>query len=76
MGGLAPGLGPVTGSPCPLCGACVAVALGGVCHGRCARTMTGGLEMRVLEGTSVRSDTGSGCESFVGVHYTGFVDAV
>ena len=54
-------------------GACVAVAFGGVRHGRCVRTMTGGLEMRVLEGASARSDAGSGCESLTGVRYTGFV---
>ena len=70
MGGLAPGLGPVTGSPGPLCGACVAVALGGVRHGRCARAMTGGFEMNVLEGANARSDGGSGCESFAGVRST------
>ena len=64
MGGLAPGLGAVTGSPGPLRGACVAVAFGGVCHGRCTRAMTGGLERSVLESASTRSDTGSGCESF------------
>ena len=74
MVGFAPGLGPVTGSPCPLRGACVAVALGGVCHGLCARAMSGGLEIRVLEGANARSDTGSGCVSFAGVHCTGFVD--
>ena len=30
--------------------------------------------MSVLEGANVRSVAGSGCESFVGVHCTGFVD--
>ena len=74
MVGLAPGLGPVTGSPGPLRGTCVAVALGGIRHGRCARAMVGGFEMRVLEGASARSDAGSGCESFAGVRCTGFVD--
>ena len=49
MVGLAPGLGLVTGSPGRLRGACVAVSLGGVHHGRCARAMARGLEMRVLE---------------------------
>ena len=74
MVGLAPGLGPVTGSPGPLCGSCVAVTHGGVSHGRCARVMTGGLEMLVLEGANARSDAGSECESFTGVRCTGFVD--
>ena len=46
----------------------------GVCHGRCVRAMTRGLEIRVLEGVNARSITGSGCESFAGVRYTGFVD--
>ena len=46
----------------------------GTRHGRCACAMTGGLEMRVLEDANVRSVTGSGCESFAGVHCTGFVN--
>ena len=43
-------------------------------HGRCARAMAGGLEIRVLEGANARSVVGSGCESFAGVRYTGFVN--
>ena len=74
MVGLAPGLGLVTGSPGRLRGACVAVSLGGVHHGRCARAMARGLEMRVLEGVNARSVAGSGWESFAGVRCTGFVD--
>ena len=35
----------------------------GVCHGRCVRAMTRGLEIRVLEGVNTRSSAGSGCES-------------
>ena len=46
----------------------------GVCHGRCVRVMTGGLEMRVLEVANARSVAGCGCESFSGVHCTGFVN--
>ena len=42
-------------------------------HGR-ARAMTRGLEIRVLEGANVWSIAGSGCESFAGVRYTGFLD--
>ena len=45
-------------------------------HGRCVRAMVGGLEMNVLEGASVRSDSGSGCEFLSGVRCTGFVDGV
>ena len=33
-------------------------------HGRCARTMTRGLEIRVHEEANVWSIIGSGCESF------------
>ena len=33
-----------------------------------------GLEIRVLESANVWSITGSGCESFAGVCFTGFVD--
>ena len=36
--------------------------------------MVGGLEMRVLEGANEWSVAGSGCETFEGVHCTGFVD--
>ncbi len=36
--------------------------------------MTGGLEIHVLEDANVWSVAGSGCESCVGVHYTGFVN--
>jgi len=36
--------------------------------------MTGGLEMRVLEVANARSVAGCGCESFSGVHCTGFVN--
>ncbi len=46
----------------------------GRCHGRCARTMSRGLETRVLEGAKTWSIDGSGCESLEGVHHTGFVD--
>ena len=45
-----------------------------VSHGRCSRVMTRGLEMLVLEDPNVWSISCSGCESFAGVHYTGFVD--
>jgi hypothetical protein len=38
--------------------------LGGSCHGRCSRVMTGGLEMCVLDGVNEWSITGSGCGSF------------
>ena len=41
----------------------------GTRQGRCVRAMSGGLEIRVLEGANVRSVAGSGCESFAGVHY-------
>ena len=43
-------------------------------HGRCVRTMSSGLEIRVLEDVNTGSITVSGCESFAGVHCTGFVD--
>ena len=46
----------------------------GVCHGRCARAMARGLEVCVLEDDNTRSITGSRCDSFEGVHWTGFVD--
>ena len=46
----------------------------GARNGRCASEMSGGLEMRVLEGANARSVAGSGCESFAGVRCTGFVD--
>ena len=46
----------------------------GTHHGRCARAMTGGFEIRVLEVSNVRSVAGSGCDSFTGVSCTGFVD--
>ena len=35
----------------------------GVWYGRCSRSVTGGLEMCVLDGVSTRSLTGFGCES-------------
>ena len=45
-----------------------------MCHGRCVRVMTRGLEMSVLEGINVWLIDGCGYESFTGVRYTGFVD--
>ncbi len=38
----------------------------GVRHGRCARAMEGGFEIRVLHGVNTRSVAGSGCESLQG----------
>ena len=38
------------------------------------REMVRGLEIRVLEGANTRFLAGSGCESFGGVRFTGFVD--
>jgi len=68
MGGLAPGLGPVGGSPGPLRGHTSRLrSFWGGCWNRarrCSRVMARGLEMRALDGVSAQSLAGFGCESF------------
>ncbi len=46
----------------------------GVRYGHCSRAVTRGLEMCALDGVNTGSLPGFGCESFVVVRYTGFVD--
>jgi hypothetical protein len=44
----------------------------GMCHGRCSRAMTRGLEMCVLDDVNTCSVDSSGCESFPDVRCTEF----
>ena len=46
----------------------------GTRHGRCVRTMVGGVEMLVLETDNARSVADSGFESFAGVRCNEFVN--
>jgi hypothetical protein len=43
-------------------------------YGRCSRVVASGLEMCALDGVNTRSLAGFGCESFVVVRCTGFMD--
>jgi hypothetical protein len=60
MGGSAPGLGPVGGSPWPIARARDRIRGAVVVPCAVAR----GLEMRALDGVSTQSLVGFGCESF------------
>jgi hypothetical protein len=68
VGGLAPGLGPVGGSPGPLRGHASRLrSFWGGCWSEpvaVSRAMATGLEKRVLDGVNTRPLAGSGCGSF------------
>jgi hypothetical protein len=65
MVGLVPGLGRVSGYPCPIVWEHVGLRLVWGMLGRCSREMTRGLEMRVLEGANTWSLIRPGHESSV-----------
>ncbi len=78
MGGLAPGLGPVSGRSWPIARARVAVVflLGRLLEyaRRCSHVMARGLEMCVLDVVNERSLVSLGWESFAWVRCTGFTN--
>jgi hypothetical protein len=62
MGGLAPGLGSVSGFLSASLIMLHTFRFGARC-GRCSRAVTRGLEIRALDGVSTQSLAGFGCES-------------